>query len=108
MKDEGLAAERTSVSWWRTGLSVSAAGAVVSRLALPALGPSAVLASAAALLLLLWLRHESVARYRGTRPGSRRPRSRDGVSHAALTAAVLILCLIELAAILARAGRVLG
>ncbi|KUL55376.1 hypothetical protein ADL22_00310 [Streptomyces sp. NRRL F-4489] len=66
LPDPGLQNERTALAWMRTTLSLLAAAAITTRLALPARGAAVLAILSADALPALYLFTASARRYRGT------------------------------------------
>lgn len=102
----GLAPERTSLAWSRTGLSLLITGLLVGRLALGSVGPGILVPVALALALAAWVLVASLRRGRWARAvtSEGQPASVlvDGRLPALVVVVVALLCLCELTAVLLR------
>lgn len=98
--DPGLQNERTAFAWQRTALAVLASAAVVARLMYPTLGWCALLGIAFALVATAWVFRRSRLRYRRTHAVAEGKYARGGTDALLITAAVLLMGLLVLAAIL--------
>jgi uncharacterized membrane protein YidH (DUF202 family) len=97
----GVSNERTALAWQRTALSLLAAAAIIARLTWTELGALAAVPLAGAVMLSGWVFWESRGRYAhdaGTRP---RARARGGRAPTALTVAITLIALTELARLVA-------
>jgi uncharacterized membrane protein YidH (DUF202 family) len=95
----GVSNERTALAWQRTALSLLAGAAIMARLTWSDLGALAAILLGGAVALSGWVFWESRGRYAhhaGTRP---RPGARGGRAPGALTAAIVLIALTELAAL---------
>lgn len=102
-RDPGLAVERTTLAWQRTGLSLLVGALIMGRIAFVELGPAALPGAFAAALLAGWVVFETRRRHAdasGARVGQR---SRGGRAGLFLSLAVTALVLTEVAAVLSRA-----
>lgn len=90
-RDPGLANERTTLAWQRTALAIAAGAAVMARLTFADLGTPALLTLGAAFLLSGWVLLESRLRPRRS--------TRSGRAAAWLAIAVVLMALVELAAL---------
>jgi uncharacterized membrane protein YidH (DUF202 family) len=97
--DPGISNERTALAWQRTALSLMAGSAVLTRLTMEHLGPLALVSVALALPLSLWVFFASRGRYSRDAGIGAKPRSRDGRVPTALTIAIAIVALTEVAAL---------
>lgn len=102
-RDEGLQAERTALSWRRTGLALLVGSLVLGRLTLERSGPVAVVVIGIAAVVVLWamvdaFRHGRMAL---VSPVDARFSSllRDGRLPAAMTVTAVILASVELAVV---------
>jgi uncharacterized membrane protein YidH (DUF202 family) len=94
----GVQNERTALAWQRTALSLMAGSAIVSRLTFERLGAVSLASVLLALPLALWVFLESRRRYRGEAVGRPSPGHRGGRATAALSAAIVVIAVTELAA----------
>jgi uncharacterized membrane protein YidH (DUF202 family) len=98
--ERGAQPERTALAWQRTGLSLALAAVVLARLTWEQLGGWALVVLAASMGLCAWVLVESRLRYRGRVAEVPTERGVGGWT-AALCGAVVLMCLTELAALLA-------
>lgn len=96
----GAQNERTALAWQRTALSLMVASTLVLRFTVDELGAPALTGAGIAFPLALWVFIESRGRYRHDAGLRLRSRGRGGRAGAALTAAMVLLGVLELAAIL--------
>ena len=105
--ERGLQAERTRLAWRRTGTALALAAVVLGRLALPTLGYAALVAAAVVLACIGWMLLAASRRTRLSTPPGADPRLadsilRDGTAPTLVTAVVVALAALELAAGLLR------
>jgi len=86
------------LAWQRTALAIVVAVAVVARLTAGRLGPPALVPMVVALLSSLWVLGESRSRYAHDAGTRSRGRDRSGRAPMALAVAVVLIALVELAA----------
>lgn len=98
--DTGLANERTSLAWQRTALSLVVAAAVVGRLTVGRLGPTALVVLVIAAALSLWVFGESRRRYDQQLGDGAQRRERGGRATLSLAVATLLIALTEGVALL--------
>lgn len=99
--DTGVSNERTALAWQRTALSLLASAAIMARPTWSELGGLVAVPLGGAVVLSGWVFWESRGRYAhdaGTRP---RARARGGRAPVALTAAITLIAMTELAALVA-------
>ena len=98
----GAQNERTALAWHRTALSVIVAAALVSRLAMTSIGPVAFSTLVVAVPVSVWIMLTSVRRYRRRLGWMHRvvPSRRDGRAEFGLAAVVMLLGVVEIAAVL--------
>lgn len=100
--DRAVSNERTALAWQRTALSLVAAAAILARLTMEDVPLVAVGLLMAALGLTTWVFLASRRRYAGTAGLHAGAVGRGGRAPAALALATCLLCITELAALLAR------
>jgi uncharacterized membrane protein YidH (DUF202 family) len=98
--DPGAQNERTALAWQRTALSLMAGSAVLGRLTYDRLGLLSLAGVLIAFVLSCWVFWDSRGRYAHSAGVRMRRRGRGGRSGAALTLAVVLIALTELAAII--------
>ena len=103
MDDRGLAAERTALAWQRTALATTAGAAVMARFTVGSLGVPALVLLVCAVGLSVGILVASRTRYgrrvRQVGQVGHAGRSRSGLAPLALSTAVALLLLVELAAL---------
>ena len=103
-RDPGLAVERTTLAWQRTGLSLMVGALIMGRLAFAEIGPAALPGAFLAALLGGWVTLESQWRHAQAAGTRRRDRPRGGRAGAFLAIAVIALVLTEMAAVITAAS----
>ena len=99
MFDPGAQNERTALAWQRTALSLMAGSAVLARLTYERLGLLSLAGVLIAFVLSCWVFWESRGRYAHSAGVRMRGRDRGGRSGFAITMAVVLIAMTELAAI---------
>jgi uncharacterized membrane protein YidH (DUF202 family) len=96
---DGASNERTALAWQRTALALVAGSAVTARLTFGRVGAVALVGLSLALALGGWVLRESRLRYGQQAGVVERSRPRGGMSAAALTGGIVVMSLVELAAL---------
>lgn len=97
--DAGVSNERTALAWQRTALSMLAGAAIMARLTWSDLGLVAVVPLGGAVVLSGWVFWESHGRYAHHAGTRTRAQARGGRAPAALTGAIALMAVTELAAL---------